>query len=257
MAMLPSILEVDEFRSWTTKLEVQRLQKLFNSDKIDDSDGIFKNEDSEVGEDSDLLYGDEIRADSADTMRLRNQRQVSLLRLPGELRNKIYSYLDLYSTKTRTVYTSVYIALSQTSRQLRTEVISYAMNHRSIYVNYANLGNFGYALKDVNQDDHNGVFVGINGTFAGALEACSIIMHLQPRWKSAVRYFFLKDFYSMEPDYEPLSGSIFYRKLTVQFLKERLHVGTTRQNVLLEDDVWRYVEEDEDEEDDGDEGEEV
>lgn len=92
------------------------------------------------------------------------------------------------------------------------------------------------------------MFVGINGTFAGALEPCSIIMHLQPCWKSAVRYFLLKDFYSVEPDYRHLFGNILYRKLTVQFLKERQHVGTIRQNVPVEHDAWCYVGKDDGEE---------
>ena len=132
------------------------------------------------------------------------------------------------------MYTCEYIALSQTSRQLRTEVISYAMNHQNIYVDYTNIGSIGYALKDVNEDDRNGVFVGINGaTYA-------ILVHLEPRWKSAVRYFVVKGFHRLFNDE--------HRKHTVKFLKERLHVGTIKRGVPVEEDAWCYVEEEEEEE---------
>jgi hypothetical protein len=150
------------------------------------------------------------------------------------LRNKIYGYLDPDRTKTRTVYTSEYIALSQTSRQLRTEVMSYAMNHQSIYVNYTNICSIGHALTNVNKDDHNGVFVGIDGP------TYNILVHLEPRWKSIVRYFVVKDFYR--------ESNYMNSKHMVTFLKERLHVGTIRRDVPVEEDAWCYVEEEEDEE---------
>jgi hypothetical protein len=55
------------------------------------------------------------------------------------LRNKIYGYLDPDRTETRTVYTSEYIALSHTSRQLRGEVQSYLLDHGMFHIKYKNL----------------------------------------------------------------------------------------------------------------------
>jgi hypothetical protein len=58
---------VKDFRIWATELEVQRLDKLFKGLK---GDGVVKNDNSEVGEEGDLQYDDDTRADTMYDWRL-------------------------------------------------------------------------------------------------------------------------------------------------------------------------------------------
>jgi hypothetical protein len=70
-----------------------------------------------------------------------------LLRLPGELRNKIYDHLfddctvevARYQRKVYTVYSCDYSVLLQLSRQVRKEVFSYLLDHAKFYVKYQDL----------------------------------------------------------------------------------------------------------------------
>lgn len=179
---------------------------------------------------------------------LRSQRKSPLLRLPGELRNKIYGYLDPNKTKAHTVYASEYKALSQTSRQLRTEVMSYAINDQSIFfIDYADLGNFCHAFKCMKKNDNSDVIVGVYGRdhwLREIINVQSILIHLEPRQKGGVRYFAIKNLCCMDyMDRAGLFGTSIYCKpeCVFGFLVDALHVGIVRRNGLNEEDAWCYV----------------
>jgi hypothetical protein len=161
------------------------------------------------------------------------------------LRNKIYGYLDPYRTKTRTVYTSEYRTLSQSSHQLRTEVMSFAMNHSTFYMMDADFNHFRHALKDMKKEDDSGVTVGIYGKeewMWSRIDAYSILMHLEPRRKDGVRYFVIKGLFCLNFDDEELSfDTSFYYNRVVKFLEATLQVGTIKRDALVED-AWCYVE---------------
>jgi hypothetical protein len=176
------------------------------------------------------------------------QPDSQLLRLPGEMRNKIYGYLDPHGTKTRTVYTSEYRTLSQTSRQLRKEVMSYAINDQStFYIDYADLGNFCHALKGMKKDDGNDFVVGVYGRdhwLGEIIDVQSILMHLELRQKGGVRYFAIKDLCCMDYlDRQVISGTPVRSRPwgVVGFLVDTLHVGIVRRDGLSEEDAWCYV----------------
>ncbi|OSS49876.1 hypothetical protein B5807_05890 [Epicoccum nigrum] len=81
-------------------------------------------------------------------MNFETQPESPLLRLPGELRNKIYHYLyddctvgvAQYQRKVYTVYSCDHSALLQVSLQVRKEAFSYLLEHFKFYVKYKDLG---------------------------------------------------------------------------------------------------------------------
>ncbi|KAG9203656.1 hypothetical protein G6514_002674 [Epicoccum nigrum] len=109
--------------------------------------------DEDLEEYEERLYGDEERLyddeERAHRIFLDNKKNLPLLRLPGELRNKIYDFLTIdddidFTLDTSNLIVSLrkYKVFTKVSRQLRKELHSYILYHGVFYMKYEDLDRF-------------------------------------------------------------------------------------------------------------------